>query len=116
MALRLPQPLPAELVELVADRFRVLGAPMRIRLLDRLRQSPATVQELTEATAASQQNVSKHLGVLHRAGMVARARDGNFVRYEIADPSVFELCETVCGGLHRQADALRSVLGQNATA
>ncbi len=72
----LPHPLPEPLVELVARRFRVIGEPMRIKLLDRLRNGEATVQELTEAVAASQQNVSKHLSVLHDAGIVARRKEG----------------------------------------
>ena len=72
----LPHPLPDALVELIARRFRVLGEPMRIRLLDRLRDGEATVQELTEALGASQQNVSKHLGVLLDAGIVGRRKDG----------------------------------------
>ncbi len=105
-----PHPLPAELVELIAERFRVLGEPMRIRLLDVLREQPASVQQLQEATGASQQNVSKHLGVLLRSGMVSRSKDGNFSLYAIADDSVFELCEHVCGGLRRRLDALDALL------
>ena len=70
----IPHPLPDALVELIAQRFRVIGEPMRIRLLDRLRDGAATVQELTEATGASQQNVSKHLGVLLQAGIVSREK------------------------------------------
>ena len=70
----LPHPLPEDLVELIARRFRVLGEPMRIRLLDRLRDGEATVGELSEALAASQQNVSKHLAVLSDAGVSAGAR------------------------------------------
>ena len=105
-----PHPLPAPLVELIAERFRVLGEPMRIRLLDALRDGPATVSELEQATGASQQNVSKHLGVLLRGGLVSRRKDGNFSLYAIADESVFELCEHVCGGLRRQLDELDAVL------
>lgn len=105
-----PHPLPAQLVELIAERFRVLGEPMRIRLLDALRDAPATVQQLQEATGASQQNISKHLGVLLRSGMVSRSKDGNFSLYAITDDSVFELCEHVCGGLRRQLDELDAVL------
>jgi DNA-binding transcriptional ArsR family regulator len=104
-------PLPDDLVELVARRFRVLGEPMRIKLLDRLREGPATVGELQRATGASQQNVSKHLGVLLGAGLVGRAKDGNIARYSIADDGVFELCEHVCGGLRRQLDELEAILG-----
>ena len=105
-----PHPLPDGLVTLIAQRFRVLGEPMRIRLLDRLRDGAATVQELQEATGASQQNVSKHLGVLLGAGMVSRTKDGTFSRYAIADPGVFDLCEQVCGGLRQQVEALDSLL------
>jgi DNA-binding transcriptional ArsR family regulator len=105
-----PHPLPDELVELIAQRFRVLGEPMRIRLLDRLRDGPATVGELQEGTAGSQQNVSKHLAVLAAAGLVKRTKDGNFARYEIADAMVFDLCEQVCGGIHRQLRELDAVL------
>ncbi len=107
---KIPHPLPEALVELIAARFRVLGEPMRIRLLDALREGPATVQELEAATGASQQNVSKHLGVLLREGLVSRSKAGNFSRYEIADEGVFELCEQVCGGLRRQLDELDALL------
>ena len=109
--LEIPHPVPPRLADLVAQRFRVLGDPMRIRLLDRLREGRATVSELQEATGASQQNVSKHLGVLRGVGFVSRERDGNFVRYEITDPWVFELCEYVCGGIRRQLGELDAILG-----
>jgi DNA-binding transcriptional ArsR family regulator len=105
-----PHPLPDALVELIAQRFRVIGEPMRIRLLDRLRDGSATVQELTVATGSTQQNASKHLGVLLQAGIVRRERQGNFARYEIVDNSVFALCEQVCGGLRRQLDELEAIL------
>ena len=107
----IPHPLPEQLVELIAQRFRVLGEPMRIKLLDRLRDGAATVGELQEAVGASQQNVSKHLGVLLQAGLVSRTKAGTSSRYAIADESVFELCEHVCGGLRRQLAELDAVLG-----
>lgn len=105
-----PHPLPQPLVELIAARFRVLAEPMRIRLLDRLRDGDATVQELQQALGASQQNVSKHLGVLLNAGMVARTKQGTSALYSIADDGVFELCEQVCGGLRRQIGELDAIL------
>ena len=83
---------------------------MRISLLDVLRDGEATVRELQEATGASQQNVSKHLGVLLRAGVVDRRKEGNFSLYSIADPMVFALCEQVCGGLRREVDELGALL------
>ena len=83
---------------------------MRIKLLDRLRDSQATVGELQEALGASQQNVSKHLGVLHAAGMVSRTKVGTHARYAISDPLVFELCDQVCGGVRRQVAELDALL------
>ena len=92
-----PHPLPRPLIELIAQRFRHLGEPMR-------------VGELTEATGASQQNVSKHLGVLLNAGIVSRTKRGTSSVYAIADDTVFALCEQVCGGLRRQLEELELVL------
>jgi len=106
----IPHPLPAQLADAIAERFRILGEPMRIRLLDALREGPATVQELQQTTDSSQQNVSKHLGVLLRSGMVSRRKEGNFSLYAIADEGVFELCELVCGGIRRQLDELDALL------
>lgn len=90
-------------MELIAQRFRVIGEPMRIKLLDRLRDGAATVGELVEALGASQQNVSKHLGVLHRASIISRAKQGTSVRYAIAD-------DQVCGGLRDQLAELDCIL------
>jgi DNA-binding transcriptional ArsR family regulator len=103
-------PLPEPLVDLIARRFRVLGEPTRIRLLDLLREHDATVTELHEALGASQQNVSKHLGVLLQAGIVKRTKQGTSARYAIADDGVFALCDHVCGGLRRQLAELDALL------
>lgn len=111
MAGSISRPLPDPLIELIAQRFRVLADPMRIKILDRLREGSATVKELTEATGSSQQNISKHLGVLHSAGMVSREKEGSYTRYVCSDPGVFELCEQVCGGLRRQLSALEEIIG-----
>ena len=112
--MRTSQPLPEPLVELIAERFRLIGEPMRIRILDRLRGEPSTVGELRQALGTTQQNVSKHLGALHQAGIVRREKRGNHAVYSIADESVFELCEQVCGGLRRRIAELDGVLGREA--
>ena len=106
----LPHPIPEDLAELVARRFRVLAEPMRIRLLDRLRESEATVGELSAGLAASQQNVSKHLAVLADAGLLGRRKEGNRVYYRIVDESVFALCEQVCGAAQQQVRALQELI------
>lgn len=110
VALVISHPLPDDLVELIADRFRALSEPTRIKLLDRLRDGEATVLELTELIGTTQQNVSKHLGVLQRNGIVARRKAGNFAYYRIVDEGVFALCEAVCGSLQRQAESLRQLV------
>jgi DNA-binding transcriptional ArsR family regulator len=106
----LPHPLPDELAELIARRFRVMGEPMRIRLLDRLREGEASVNELTEALGASQQNVSKHLAVLAEVGILGRRKEGTHVYYQIVDEGVFALCEQVCGSVQQQLRALNELL------
>ena len=106
----LQHPLSDEVVDLIARRFRVMADPTRIKLLDRLRTGEASVQELTEAVGGTQQNVSKHLGVLADAGIVSRRKDGNFTRYRVVDEGVFRLCEDVCGSVERQLESLRDVL------
>ena len=107
----MPRPIPEPLVELIVQRFRVIGDPMRIRLLDRLREGSATVGQLHGDLGATQQNVSKHLGILHQAGIVSRTKEGTAVRYAIQDESVFAICEIVCGGLRQQLAELDGILG-----
>lgn len=114
VAAPLPHPLPEPLVELIARRFRVIGEPMRIRLLDRLREGEATVHELTDALGASQQNVSKHLHILLEAGIVERRKQGTSAYYSVADPSIFALCEAVCGSVQQQVAELQAVVGGTA--
>ena len=106
----LPHPLPEDLVELIARRFRAIGEPMRIRLLDQLRDGEATVGELSEALGASQQNISKHLAVLADAGILGRRKDGTHVHYRIVDEGVLTLCEDVCGSLQEQLRTLSALV------
>ena len=107
----LPTPIPEPLVDLIAERFRLLSEPMRVRALDHLRgEGEASVGELASALGTSQQNVSKHLGALHAAGVVSRHRQGNRVIYAIADESVLAVCEAVCGSLERRVGELNDLL------
>lgn len=85
-----------ELLEDLARLFGVLSEASRLRLLQELMAGGQTVSELVESTGMKQGNVSKHLGVLHRAGFLQRVKLGNFVRYEICDQRVFDLCEIMC--------------------
>jgi DNA-binding transcriptional ArsR family regulator len=81
--------------------FGVLSVPSRLGLLQALHGGPRTVSQLVEACRMKQANVSKHLGVLHGHHLVSRERDGTTVRYQIADPMIFALCNLVCGKMER---------------
>jgi DNA-binding transcriptional ArsR family regulator len=102
--------LTEEAFELIAGRFRVLAEPMRLRLLHALGNAEMSVSELVEATGAGQANVSKHLGILLDSGLVARRKKGLNVFYRVADPSIFEMCETVCSSLGERLTAHREAI------
>jgi DNA-binding transcriptional ArsR family regulator len=106
----LPHPLPEDLADLIARRFRAIAEPMRVRLLDLLRDGEASVNELAEQLGASQQNVSKHLAVLADVGILGRHKDGNRVYYRIVDENVLGLCEQVCGSVQAQLAALTALI------
>lgn len=96
-------------LELVAARFRLLSEPMRLRILQELREGEKSVGELTETVASTQPNVSKHLKILQDAGLLTRRQAGNSAYYAIADPSVFELCDVVCDGLRERIAAQAAI-------
>ena len=79
----------------VSQLFAVLSEPNRLTLLQALQEGPLTVNELVEASGLKQANVSKQLALLHNHHLVKRERDGTSIRYEIADPMVFSLCNLV---------------------
>ena len=91
--------LPEHLLEAVARRFRALGVPSRLRILGALMEGPLGMAELEEVTGLEQSNLSRQITELEREGCVARLRSGRTVEVEIADPSLRELCELVCGAL-----------------
>lgn len=108
--MEIPHPIPDPLADLIAERFKVLGEPMRIRILDQLRDGPRAVGVLAESLGTSQQNVSKHLALLHGAGIVSRERHGNAVLHAIADEGVFEMCEHVCGGIQQHLSEMQALM------
>jgi DNA-binding transcriptional ArsR family regulator len=107
----LPHPIPDELVELIARRFHLLAEPMRIRLLDYLRDGEATVQELADELHTSQQNASKHLALLAGGGVLTRRKERMSVYYRIADDDVLGLCEQMCGSVEHQVQDLAALVG-----
>src|SRR5262245_33397458 len=112
----LPHPLPEDLAELIARRFRALSDPLRVRILDLLRDQELSVTTLAERLGAGQQNVSKHLAVLTDSGMLARRKDGTHVYYRIADEAVFALCEQVCGLLRERIVVIQELVAGSVSA
>lgn len=89
-------PLSDKMMELVARRFRLLGDPSRLRILQSLEGGERSVGDITREVSGNQPNVSKHLQALTEAGILHRRRDGNSILYSIADPLIFKLCALVC--------------------
>jgi DNA-binding transcriptional ArsR family regulator len=87
----------------IARLFGMLAECSRLKLLRALLERPMTVSELMEQTGMKQGNVSKHLGTLLVGGFVGREREGNFVRYTLADPTVASLCMLMCGRVESHA-------------
>ena len=99
-----------ELLELIAERFKVLAEPARLNILNTLREKEMTVSELMAATGLGQANTSKHLQLLHTFGFVERRKDGLYVHYRLADEDVFELCDVMCSRLEQEADVRTRLL------
>jgi DNA-binding transcriptional ArsR family regulator len=93
------KPVSQEVVQQVAEYFSVLGEPMRLRILNLLRDGEKCVQDLVEATDTSQANVSKHLKVMMQAGILNRRSKGTLAYYSVEDDLIFELCNLVCDRL-----------------
>lgn len=92
-------PVPQEVLQQVAEYFSVLAEPMRLKILNLLRNGEKCVQDLVEATQTSQANVSKHLKVMLQAGILQRRTKGTSAYYSVKDELIFELCTLVCDRL-----------------
>ncbi len=91
--------VPTEIVQQVANYFSILSEPMRLRILNLLRNGEKCVQDLVEATSTSQANVSKHLKVMLQAGILSRRTQGTLAYYSVSDDLGFQLCNLVCDRL-----------------
>ncbi len=100
----------------VAEYFRALSEPLRLKILNALRDKAHNVGELTELLECSQANVSKHLATLARYGFVERTAIGTNAYYRIADPRVYQLCDLVCGQMAQHFAYQAQMLGAAAPA
>lgn len=92
-------------LEEVARYFAALAVPMRLKILNALRDGERNVGDLAAITGCTQANVSKHLSVLAAAGLVAKSPRGTSAYYRIADARVYRLCDLVCGQIGRRLGA-----------
>ena len=98
-------------LDLIADRFRMLGEPTRLHILSALREGERNVTELVAKTGFTQANLSKHLQLLLRVGFVKRRKAGVSSFYRLADRDVFRLCDIMCGRVEREVKVQRNVWG-----
>ncbi len=98
-------------VGLVTDRLALLSDPTRVHLLALLEEGERSVQALSERMPSTPQNISRHLGILYRAGIVTRRREGTSIYYSIADFSTCRLLdqalESIAGQIDELADAVK---------
>jgi len=102
-----PSKLTPDAIEVIAARFKALGEPARLQILNALRDGEMTVTELVDTTALGQANVSKHLQSLYAAGFVGRRKEGLFVYYFLADKDVLKLCDLMCGRIEQELSTRR---------
>lgn len=84
-----------EELENIALHFRLLGEPMRLKILQAVCKEPLSVNDIVAAVSATQANVSKHLSLLATAGILTRRKDGQCVYYGLKDELTLKLCELV---------------------
>jgi len=95
-----PEPRDRDELAFIFDRaaqyFALLSEPARLRIIQAVCNDERSVQDVVALTELPQPNVSRHLSLLYRAGVLSRRREGTFVFYRIADPLLTELCRSVC--------------------
>lgn len=96
----------------VATYFSVLAEPMRLKIMHAVCNEEKTVSQIVAETGATQTNISRHLGLMHRHGVLARRRNGTQVLYSVADPTMVELCRSVCNRIASGIDERRALRRQ----
>ena len=87
---------PERVFELAAELFGLLAAPMRLRILSALCDGERSVSQMLERIATTQPNLSQHLNVLYRTGLLARRKEGTQVLYRVQSEKAVALCRAVC--------------------
>ncbi|MEK7346709.1 MAG: metalloregulator ArsR/SmtB family transcription factor [Pseudomonadota bacterium] len=96
--------LPEEALVEIAAYFQALAEPTRLLILNILRSGERNVGDLAQLCGFTAANVSRHLTLMTQQGLLERESRGTSAYYRIADPSIFALCDLVCGNIARQME------------
>ena len=105
--------LSKEYLELVSRQFKILSDPLRLAVIQELKESEKCVSDLVEILNANQGNISKHLGYLSEAKMVKRRKDGLRVYYSLSSPIIVEICNIVCSKIEEDIKSQMSLLDES---
>lgn len=100
-----PPDQPDPVFDKAAELFRVLSAPMRLKIISCLCDGERNVSHLLSRIDTTQPNMSQHLNTLYRAGVLGKRREGAQIHYRIADDRVAALCRAVCDQVTREGSA-----------
>ena len=98
--------------EALAARFRVLSEPMRLKIMHAVCRQEMSVSQIVDELGATQTNISRHLGMMHRGGVLARRKEGAQVYYRLADATMADICRTVCSRIAGQLEARQPLRGE----
>ena len=98
-------------LDVLASYFSVLSEPTRLRIMHAICEEEKTVSQIVEELGATQTNISRHLNLMHRRGVLARRKEGNQVHYRAADPAMVEICRSVCNRIAAQLDDKKPLRG-----
>ena len=98
--------------DVVASYFSVLSEPTRLRIMHAVCEEEKTVSQIVEELGATQTNISRHLNLMQRSGVLARRKQGNQVHYRAADPVMVEICRSVCNRIATQLDEKKPLRGE----
>ncbi len=113
MAKRSPSTAPSaavesdEVFELAAEVFRVMSAPMRLKIIASLCNGEKNVSELLSEIDTTQPNMSQHLNTLYQAGVLGKRREGVQIYYRIVNDRVVTLCRAVCTQIAIESEVAR---------
>ena len=96
----------------VAAYFSVLSEPTRLKIMHAVCNGEKTVSQIVADTGATQTNISRHLGLMRRHGVLARRREGTQVLYRVADATMVDLCRSVCNRIAGSIDERRPMRRQ----